>query len=153
MKDVVTTANIIAATAHDGQTDKAGAPYITHPARVAAAARDAAPAHLAEQAEAVGWLHDVVEDTSVTIELLREQGFPETVLTGVDAMTKRGGESVEEYFARVRANALARIVKKADLDDNTNPERLNQLDAATRARLATKYQRARTLLALANADK
>ncbi|WP_394253532.1 HD domain-containing protein [Arthrobacter pityocampae] len=72
MKDLVTTANIVAASAHDGQSDKAGAPYITHPARVAAAAQDAAPAHLAEEAEAVGWLHDVVEDTSVTIEQLRD---------------------------------------------------------------------------------
>ncbi|THJ65658.1 HD domain-containing protein [Arthrobacter echini] len=153
MKDIATPANIIAATAHDEQTDKAGAPYITHPARVAAAARHAAPAHLAEQAEAVGWLHDVVEDASVTIEQLRALGFPEPVLAGVDAMTKRHSETVEEYFTRVRANALACIVKKADLDDNTNPERLGQLDAPTRARLATKYQRARTLLALDGADQ
>lgn len=153
MKDFATTANIIAATAHDGQTDKAGAPYITHPARVAAAARDAAPAHLAEQAEAVGWLHDVVEDTSVTIEQLRAHGFPEPVLAGVDAITKRHGETIEEYFARVRANDLARIVKRADLDDNTSPERLNKLDAATRARLTTKYQSARALLALDDSDQ
>ncbi|WP_394253612.1 phosphohydrolase [Arthrobacter pityocampae] len=148
MKDLATTANIVATSAHDGQTDKAGTPYITHPARVAAAARHAAPAHLAEQSEAVGWLHDVAEDTSVTIGQLRDQGFPEPVLAGVDAMTKRPGEPVEEYFARIRANDLARIVKNADLDDNTNPERLDKLDAGTRDRLTTKYQRARALLTL-----
>ncbi|WP_394253531.1 hypothetical protein [Arthrobacter pityocampae] len=63
-------------------------------------------------------------------------------------MTKRRGETVEDYLARIRANDLACIVKKADLDDNTNPERLDKLDADTRARLTTKYQHARTLLDL-----
>lgn len=72
MKDLATQASIIATAAHEGQTDKAGTPYIQHPERVAKAAGQAAPAHLAKQAEAVGWLHDVVEDTDITFDQLRE---------------------------------------------------------------------------------
>lgn len=148
MSKLIEQARQVARAAHEGQTDKAGAPYIGHPERVARAAGHAAPAHLAEQAEAVGWLHDAVEDTGITLDQLRALGFPEAVTAGVDAMTKRKGESITDYFARVRSDELARIVKAADVDDNTDPERVGKLDAGTQARLATKYDQSRALLAL-----
>lgn len=68
------------------------------------------------------------------------------MIAGVDAMTKRSGESINDYFARVRADELAQIVKKADLDDNTSPARVRKLDERTQARLAAKYERSRALL-------
>ena len=147
MSDLIAQAEQVARAAHEGQVDKAGVPYIDHPGRVAVAAHLSAPTHLAEYAAAVGWLHDVVEDTGVTCDQLRQDGFPEAVVAGVDAMTKRKGEDVAEYFGRVRADELARIVKKADLDDNTSPERVRKLDLATRVRLEEKYARSRELLA------
>ncbi|WP_461170880.1 HD domain-containing protein [Arthrobacter sp. Z1-15] len=149
MEDLIARAERVARAAHEGQTDKAGAPYISHPERVARTAAETAPGHLREEAGAVAWLHDAVEDTGTTLETLRAQGFPETVIEGVDAMTKRTGEAPERYFERVRANDIARIVKAADLDDNTSPERVGKLDEETRTRLAAKYRHSRELLAQA----
>jgi (p)ppGpp synthase/HD superfamily hydrolase len=147
MESLIARAERVARAAHEGQTDKAGAPYISHPERVSRTAVEAAPNHLRQEAGAVGWLHDAVEDTATTLETLRAQGFPEAVIEGVDAMTKRKGEPPERYFERVRSNEIARIVKAADLDDNTSPERVGKLDEETRARLAAKYRRSRELLA------
>lgn len=129
----------IARAAHAGQVDKGGHPYIEHPARVAARVRGHA------QLEAIAWLHDVVEDTSVTLAELSAEFSPE-IVDAVDAMTKRPGESLAEYYRRVRANPLALQVKRADIDDNTDPQRAAQLDERTRARLAAKYAAAREAL-------
>lgn len=148
MENLITHAERVARAAHEGQTDKAGAPYITHPERVARTAGSAAPETIREEVQAVAWLHDAVEDTGVTLETLRADGFPDSVLEAVDAMTKRQGESPEGYFQRVRSNPIARIVKAADIDDNTSPERVRKLDEGTRERLAAKYRRSRELLAL-----
>lgn len=144
--NVAAAAALLARRAHEGQTDKAGEPYISHPERVAAAAGAAAPAAVRAQVQAVAWLHDAVEDTKVTLDVLQAEGFPRTVVDGVDAMTKRPGEAAERYFERVRSDPLARIVKAADLDDNTSPERVGKLDEATRIRLEAKYWRSRELL-------
>lgn len=124
-----------ARAAHEGQADKAGQPYIGHPARVAARVAGDEPA------QAVAWLHDVVEDTAVTLSDLAGV-FPPVVLVAVDAITRRAGESPDAYYARVAADPLARKVKLADLADNTDPERLARLDAPTRARLIEKYAHA-----------
>lgn len=130
----------IAREAHTGQLDKIGHPYIEHPERVAA--RVAGDDVLV----AIAWLHDVVEDTSVTLTDL-EALFPREVIEGVDALTKRPGETRLEYYARVRSNPRARKVKDADIDDNTDPARTARLDPATRERLAVKYATAREELA------
>lgn len=144
--DLVTRAREIATAAHRGQLDKAGAPYIGHPERVAA---HAAAAGGDERVLAAAWLHDVVEDTATTPDELRVAGFPEEVVAAVVAVTKVPGESAEAYFARVNADPLAVAVKTADLADNTDPLRLVLLEHATRARLQAKYARARQLLAAA----
>lgn len=136
---IAVLAEEIAAAAHRGQVDKAGQPYITHPARVAArVAGD-------ENAVAAAWLHDVVEDTAVTLADL-EEAFPAEVTIAVDALTRRAGEAPADYYARVRAVPLALTVKLADLADNSDPQRLARLDAATRERLIAKYARARAEL-------
>ncbi|MEA5456743.1 HD domain-containing protein [Sinomonas sp. JGH33] len=143
--DLVALADGIAARAHQGQVDKAGAPYIEHPRRVTRRLLELWP-HAPAEAQAAALLHDVVEDTPVTIAQLRSAGFPDAVLTAVDAVTKRAGESTEEYFARIRSDALAPWVKAADLADNTDPVRLGRLPEETRARLEAKYAKARRLL-------
>ncbi|MFQ4149659.1 HD domain-containing protein [Arthrobacter sp. LAPM80] len=145
-RDLIALACDVAAAAHAGQVDKVGASYIEHPARVAANVRLLFP-HAPDAAVAVAWLHDVVEDTEIGFSDLRALGFSLDVMEGVDAMTKRNGERMEDYFARVRANPLARMVKAADLLDNTDPVRVARLDPATADRLRFKYARAAELLA------
>src|SRR5690606_2119332 len=97
---------------------------------------------------ATACLHDVIEDSEVSAQDLRASGIPETVITAVELLSKRPGQSLEGYCTQVRRNALTRLVKQADLADNTDPERTSQLDSATRQRLADKYRRTRALLDL-----
>ena len=146
MSTLTDRARDIATRAHRGQTDKTGADYIDHPRRVAERVRQYAAADQQEAAQVVAWLHDVVEDTGVTLDDLRED-FPANVVAGVDAMTRRPGEDGDDYYRRVAAHPLARAVKQADLDDNTDPARTALLGEDTRARLARKYAHAREVLA------
>jgi (p)ppGpp synthase/HD superfamily hydrolase len=106
----------IAAKAHEGQKDKGGQPYILHPLRVMSRVEG-------ETAQIVAILHDVVEDTTVTMDDLRAAGFSEKVLTGVQCVTHRQEEHYADYVVRCKNNALARQVKLADLEDNTRLSR------------------------------
>jgi (p)ppGpp synthase/HD superfamily hydrolase len=124
----------VAARAHKGQKDKAGAPYLLHPLRMMLRMDS-------EAAMMAAVLHDVVEDTDWTLERLREAGFAEEVLEAVDCLTHREGESYEEFVGRVRANPLARQVKVADLEDNMNVRRIGRLGPKDLERLE-KYHRA-----------
>jgi (p)ppGpp synthase/HD superfamily hydrolase len=128
----------LAATAHAGQLDKAGQPYILHPLRVLL--RLAGP-----EARIVAALHDVVEDTPVTLDDLRREGFSRAVVEAVDALTHREGESYEAYVRRAAANSLARQVKRADVLDNLDATRLVNPTPADLRRLE-KYRGALALL-------
>lgn len=140
MRDRINTrAEAIARAAHSGQVDKSGQPYIEHPARVAARVQGD------ELLEAIAWLHDVIEDTDVQLADLRAE-FPDAVVDAVEAISHRAGEPRVDYYARVARNPLARQVKDADIDDNTDPARTALLDSATRTRLAAKYAAAREAL-------
>ena len=134
--DRVAIARRIATAAHEGQTDKLGAPYIQHPervaARVAATTDDAA-------AIAAAWLHDVVEDSDVTLNDLAAAGIAPDAVRAVDLLTRRGDVDAATYYDRIRADRVARQVKLADLADNTDPRRLALLDEATQLRLIAKY--------------
>lgn len=110
----------IAALAHKGQFDKAGSPYLFHPLRMMMQMKS-------ETAMMVAILHDVVEDTTWTLEQLREKGFSEDVLIAIDCVTARNGESYEEFIKRVETNPIACEVKIADLEDNMNIPRINEL--------------------------
>lgn len=138
-------ARILAMAAHHGQLDKAGKPYIGHPSRVAARVRDflsaSARPDIYEDAIAVAWLHDVVEDTDVTLSDIAAR-FEPNIVAAVEALTHRPREPRSNYYRRVRANEIARIVKLADIADNSDPERLALLDTATRERLVSKYDAA-----------
>lgn len=140
--DVAVRAEARARDAHCGQSDKSGHPYVEHLARVAAQVAEDS------ELEAVAWLHDVLEDTAVTSEELRGE-FPGAVVTAVEVLTRRAVESDEVYYQRVAGNSLALRVKHADLADNSDAARLDQLDKSTRERLQAKYARARSLLARA----
>jgi GTP diphosphokinase / guanosine-3',5'-bis(diphosphate) 3'-diphosphatase len=128
----------IAARAHAGQVDKAGQPYLLHPLRLMRAVSTTD-----ERIAAV--LHDVVEDTPVTLADLRAEGFPETVLTAIDALTKRDGEARLIAAARAAADPVARNVKLADVTDNMDLGRIANPTEKDFARLR-EYAQVRALL-------
>ena len=74
-------------------------------------------------AKIVAVLHDVIEDTPVTAEELRREGFDEAVLAAVECLPHRKGETYADYVVRCKGNVIARRVKLADLEDNARPSR------------------------------
>ena len=144
--DRVEAARALAELAHRGQVDKAGRAYIEHPAAVAALVAERWPRD--EDAVVAAWLHDVVEDTDVTVTDVRER-FGVEVAAAVDALTRRTEEDPDVYYARVSADPTAMRVKDADLTHNSDPARLAVLPAQTRERLVAKYAHAREVLGLA----
>lgn len=93
----------------------------------------------------VGVLHDVVEDSDWTLDGLRAEGFSEAVLAGVDAVTRRGGESYMDFVERAGRDPNGRIVKRADLLDNMDMARLPTVTDKDRERLK-KYETALAVL-------
>ena len=129
----IEAAKALATKAHEGQIDKACLPYITHPERVAS--RLESP-----EAQVVGWLHDTVEDTSITLQDIADRFGPETA-AAVDAISRRDGEAWSDYIDRVAANPVARQVKISDLIDNSNLSRIPHVTMKDVKRQA-KYNKA-----------
>lgn len=137
----IEAADRIAEAGHAGQFDKAGKPYIEHARAVAEMLRE----HGAEAVMA-GLLHDVVEDTDVTLDDLRAGGFSEHVVTAVDAVTRREGETYMDFVRRAAKHELGRLVKLADNAHNSSPGRLAALEPEVAAGLARRYAQARRIL-------
>jgi (p)ppGpp synthase/HD superfamily hydrolase len=106
----------IAAQAHEGQKDKEGLPYILHPLRAMMSVEGG-------EAQIVAVLHDVIEDTSVTADDLRQAGFSESVVAAVLCVTHRQDEPYADYVVRCKGDEVARRVKLADLQDNWRLDR------------------------------
>ena len=117
MPQTLERAIAIAATAHAGQVDKGGAPYILHPLKVMLRMNT-----LEERIVAV--LHDVVEDCDISLDDLRKEGFSEEVLTAIQSVTKVPGESYEDFVERAAQNPIGRVVKLADLEENSDLSRI-----------------------------
>ena len=116
-------ASKIAYKAHEGQTDKAGVPYIFH------------PIHIAEQMDTeasciVALLHDVVEDSDITIDYLSKY-FSEEIMVALKILTKSETDDYIEYIKRVKTNKLATKVKLKDLEHNKDLTRLDIVNAMT----------------------
>ena len=111
----------IAVQAHAGQKDKSGAAYIFHPIRVMM--RCTSP-----EAKIVGLLHDVVEDTSVTFEELEAEGFSADVLAALRLLTHASEVPYEDYIQQVKTHPIATEAKLADLEDNMDIRRLQEMD-------------------------
>ena len=114
--------------AHKDQVDKSGLPYVFH------------PFHLAEQMETeetvtVALLHEVVEDSSYTLEALEQEGFPPKILEAVHLMTHQDGVPYMEYVQALAQNPIARKVKLADLTHNSDPSRLAVVDEFAKRRM------------------
>jgi len=134
---LVSQARTLAIRAHEHQRDKAGRPYIEHVARVAAAVAGD------DRAEAVAWLHDVVEDCPD--HAAEVQWWPEDIRQAVMLLTRGEGDDAG-YYLRIRDNPLALKVKLADIADNSSHARLEVLDAPTAERLRIKYANALKVL-------
>lgn len=129
----------IAVDAHQGQVDKGGSPYILHPLRVMLSVN--------EHARVAAVLHDVIEDTELTIDDLRNQGIDEASLEAITSLTKQEGEHSKDeggytkFIERVMKNTIAREIKKADIKDNMNIDRIPNPTEKDYARIE-KYKRA-----------
>ena len=128
----------IAFEAHREQTDKNGMPYIFH------------PIHLAEQMETeeticVALLHDVVEDTPITLADLQKEGFPKEILDAIAMMTHDDAVPYMDYVREIGKNPIAAAVKLADLKHNSDLTRLDTVDEKALKR-AEKYRKAIELL-------
>ena len=141
---MTTDAREIASREHRGQVDAAGRDYVeAHLTPIAEAAAVFGP-----DAEAAGWLHDVIEDTDVTAEQLAEWGVSAEVIAAVESVTRRSDETYAQLIDRSCAHPLGRLVKLADNAWNitSNPvlARTDPQRAATM--LAEKYLPARARL-------
>ncbi|MFT3811027.1 MAG: HD domain-containing protein [Micropepsaceae bacterium] len=136
----------LAARLHDGQTDKAGAPYITHLARVAAILRRRWPDASADEI-AAAWLHDSLEDTGATETSLLEAGVSPETIRIVRAVTRPEGSDYLDWIGTLAAARDISVlrVKLADNEDNRDPARIAALPGAAE-RVATRYEPARIIL-------
>jgi len=124
----------IALRAYAGKTDKAGREYIHHPLRVMAKMKT-------DLEMSVALLHDVIEDSDITVEQLLAEGIPAEVVEAVVCLSKNENESYQDFVARAKKNKLAAKIKIADIEDNIDALRLTSLDEYDLARIK-KYHSA-----------
>ena len=128
------------------KVDKGGKPYIGHLTRVWSSVEkekeqkcldeDSTLSLFYEKACVVALLHDIVEDTDITLDDLRAEGFDGEILVAVDAITRRKEENKYfDFIERVKKNDLARIVKIHDLEDNMDIRRLTKFEDYEQKRL------------------
>lgn len=140
--DLLSKAIVIATTAHAGQVDKLGDPYILHPLRVMIGVGDDPDARI------VAVLHDVLEDTDLPAADLIDI-FPANIMDALLLITRLPNEGYQSFIKVVATNALATKVKFADIADNLDPRRMNRIafdDPRTASRLVAKYEEARGIL-------
>lgn len=130
----------IALKHHKTQKDKSNLHYFWHPLRVANKMKG-------WRLQIIAILHDIVEDTPETIDTLRDQGIlDEGILESINILTKKDGQSYSEYLQSVKNNPMARLVKLADIDDNTSVERLSYLSSDVAHKMLDKYHKAMKFL-------
>jgi (p)ppGpp synthase/HD superfamily hydrolase len=119
--EMIEKARKIAWDAHSGQVDKTGWPYINHALRVSEMKIIDSP-----EKRIVALLHDVIEDTDVTYDDLREHGFSGEIINSVRLVTKTKDTKIDEYFYNIKGDPVARAVKIADLTHNMDKSRWDE---------------------------
>lgn len=127
---------------HKNQVDKSGMPYAFHPFHLAEQMTD-------EKTTVVALLHDVIEDTDYTINDLKNMGFEKDILDALALLTHNNDTPYMEYVARIKINPIARVVKLADLQYNSDLTRLNIVDEKALKR-KEKYSEAIKILNMEN---
>jgi len=120
--------------AHRNQQDRYDAPYILHVMRVMMRGKN-------DDEKIVGLLHDVVEDTPMTFDDLRHEGFSDSIIEAVRCLTRPEEESYEHFIERIKTNRLAIQVKLNDLEDNLDMRRVPSVTEKDIPRL-NKYLKA-----------
>lgn len=144
---------------HEGQVDKAGKPYWTHPARVAKNVQswpgfDALSDKDKERAVCTAYLHDVFEDCDVSRVELLDNGFDMGIMHPVFLLTKdENFTTIEDYCQNIRGNRIARAVKLADLSDNCNLQRQALLQEQDYVIDEEKYPKVKALLKPSEAEE
>jgi (p)ppGpp synthase/HD superfamily hydrolase len=140
MSPTIEDALAVAVEAHRGQWYPAPEPepFILHPLRVMLGVTQG-------PAQIVAVLHDVVEDSAVTLLALTNQGFDRRNVHAVDCLSRRPGEPYEDYIDRVATDDLAREVKLSDLADNLRNNRALPATPDNLARIARYEQALRVL--------
>lgn len=110
--------------AHKDQVDKSGLPYVFHPFHLAEQMQD-------EATTVVALLHDVAEDTDMTLEQIAEYGFGEEVMTALALLTHAKEVPYMEYVRAIKPNPIARAVKLADLRHNSDLSRMDEVTEKT----------------------
>jgi hypothetical protein len=141
--DDLEAADLLAAAAHRGQHDRSGRPCVEHVRAVSELVREAGGT--VEQ-QVAGLLHDVVEDTVVSLGQLVDLGVVPEVVAMVDALSRRPSESYEDSLDRLVETPSAVLVKRADIRHDLSPARIARLDEPTRERLRRTYAYALALL-------
>lgn len=124
--------------AHKNQTDKSGIQYVFHPFHLAEQMKD-------EATTIAALLHDVIEDTDYTMADLEKMGFPADVLEALELLTHNDDTPYMEYVAKIKHNPIAKSVKLADLEHNSDLSRLDVVDEKALKR-REKYRQAFCLL-------
>ena len=124
--------------AHKDQVDKSGLPYVFHPFHLAEEMQD-------EESTVAALLHDVAEDTDLSLEQISEYGFGEEVMAALALLTHGDGVPYMEYVAAIKQNPIARAVKLADLKHNSDLSRLDEISPKALER-REKYLQAIALL-------
>ena len=135
--DMIRKALDIAIKAHKGVVDKGGVEYVFHPITVALKCKT-------DDEKIVALLHDAVEDTSMTFDDLRKEGFPEYIIEALDAITRRKPQEQFDdkrwdYIKRCKANPIARVVKIADLEHNSDLSRIASPSDKFKKRVLEEY--------------
>ena len=124
--------------AHNGQIDKSGMPYVFHPFHLAEQMKD-------ENTVIVALLHDVAEDTDITVDDIRKMGFGEEVCEALRLMTHDENVPYMEYIKEIKSNPIAKAVKLADLQHNSDLTRLDTVTEKDKKRVE-KYREAQRIL-------
>ena len=139
------TAIALAVKAHTSQEDKGGNPYILHPLRVMAKFED-------KDYMIVAVLHDVIEDSSISLNDLKERGFSDVIIEAIDCLTKKENEGYDSFINRALSNDIARKVKIEDIKDNLDLNRLQNITEKDFLRIK-RYKEALQVLTKVGASK
>lgn len=124
--------------AHKDQKDKSGMPYVFHPFHLAEQMTD-------EATTVAALLHDVVEDTDISLDELAREGFESQVIEALTLLTHDPKVKYEDYILKIKDNPIAKAVKLADLAHNSDLSRLDTVDEKALKR-QQKYIQARAVL-------
>lgn len=148
---------------HTGQTDLSGRPYIEHLERVRDKVDDLSArrerGYFMEnesvfiKAEIAALLHDILEDTECTEDILKEKGIEDEIISAVKTLTHSPEMSYFAYILLVEKNPIAKIVKMCDLEDNMDIRRLKTMSDGSIRRLKKYWAAWKYLNKEINAEK